>query len=101
MKPNAATIALIKSFEGCRLTAYKDIAGVWTIGYGLTTGALPGVSVSQGMVITQMQAEEYLAQTLGIFGNKILPMMTRKPTPNQFGAMLSLAYNVGTGGFKK
>ena len=101
MKPNAATIALIKSFEGCRLTAYKDIAGVWTIGYGLTTGALPGVSVSQGMVITQMQAEEYLTQTLEIFGNKILPMMTRKPTPNQFGAMLSLAYNAGTGGFRK
>jgi lysozyme len=101
MKPNAATVDLIKSFEGCRLAAYKDVAGVWTIGWGLTTGALPGVSVSRGMAITQMQADEYLTKTLELFGNKILPAMTRKPTPNQFGAMLSLAYNVGTGGFKK
>ena len=101
MKPNAATVELIKSFEGCRLKAYQDSVGVTTIGYGLTTGALPGVSVSRGMVITQMQAEEYLTKTLELFGNKILLMMTRKPTPNQFGAMLSLAYNVGTGGFKK
>lgn len=29
-------IKLVKHFEGCKLTAYKDEVGVWTIGYGIT-----------------------------------------------------------------
>lgn len=101
MKINQATIDLIKSFEGCRLDAYADIVGVWTIGYGLTAGALEGVVVSRGMVITQAQADAYLAAVLEKFGESILRKMTRKPTDNQFGAMLSLAYNIGVGAFIK
>ena len=99
MKINAETITLIKHFEGCRLTAYRDPVGVWTIGYGLTTGALPGVSVVAGMTITQDQADDYLSQVLTRFSEKILPGFTRKPTENQFGAFLSLAYNIGFAGF--
>ena len=49
-----AGIDLIKSFEDCRLTAYQDSVGVWTIGYGHTNG------VYAGMTITQAQAEEFL-----------------------------------------
>ena len=101
MKPNEATITLIKSFEGCKLTAYKDIVGVWTIGYGLTTGAIQGVNVRGGMTITQAQADAYLGDVLTSFGDSILERMTRLPTDNQFGAMLSLAYNVGVGAFSK
>jgi lysozyme len=101
MRINAETIALIKHFEGCKLTAYRDPVGVWTIGYGLTTGALPGVSVGAGMTIAQEQADDYLTQVLTRFSEKILPGFTRKPTENQFGAFLSLAYNIGFGGFLK
>ena len=101
MKPNQATIDLIKQFEGCRLEAYLDAVGVPTIGYGLTDGALPGVPVRMGMTISQAQAELYLSMTLEKFANQILPMMGRQPTPDQFGAMLSLAYNIGTGAFRK
>jgi len=101
MKPNQATIDLIKKFEGCRLETYRDKVGVPTIGYGLTDGALPGVPVRMGMTISQAQAELYLSMALEQFGNRILPMMTRKPTPSQYGAMLSLAYNIGTGAFSR
>ena len=101
MEPNQATIDLIKQFEGCELKAYLDPVGIWTIGYGLTSDAIPGVEVKRGMEITQTQADAYLAETLRIFGDRILPLMARKPTPNQFGAMLSLAYNIGTGAFGK
>jgi len=101
MRINAETIALIKHFEGCKLTAYRDPVGVWTIGYGLTTGALPGVSVVAGMTIAQEQADDYLTQVLARFSEKILPGFARKPTENQFGAFLSLAYNIGFGGFLK
>ncbi len=47
-------LALIKRFEGLRLTAYQDSVGVWTIGYGHTSG------VSEGQTITQTQADAYL-----------------------------------------
>lgn len=41
MKVSDKGLALIKEFEGCKLTAYKDIVGVWTIGYGHTRSARP------------------------------------------------------------
>ena len=50
--------ALIKSYEGLRLKAYKCPAGVWTIGYGHTKG------VTQGMEISRQMAEGYFEQDL-------------------------------------
>uniref|UniRef100_UPI0013B378BB lysozyme n=1 Tax=Escherichia coli TaxID=562 RepID=UPI0013B378BB len=47
-------IKLIKQFEGCKLTAYHDIANVWTIGYGLTQ-QVDGKPVTAGMTITQQK----------------------------------------------
>ena len=49
---------IIKKYEGLRLTAYKCPAGVWTIGYGHTKG------VSNGMVITQAQADKFLLEDI-------------------------------------
>lgn len=51
MKTSSVGLKLIKGFEGCRLTAYKCPAGVWTIGYGHTGG------VKSGMMITQAEAD--------------------------------------------
>jgi lysozyme len=101
MNINQATIDLVKRFEGLRLKAYLDPVGIPTIGYGLTSRANIGVDVVMGMTITEAQAEEYLARVLRNFANEILPHFTRKPTENQFGAMLSLAYNIGTGAFSR
>jgi len=61
MKISAAGIELLKQFEGCRLTAYQDSVGVWTIGFGTTTG------VKEGQTISQVKAEEYLRFDLAIF----------------------------------
>lgn len=44
-----AGIDLIKSFESCRLTAYQDSVGVWTIGYGHTSGVYAGMTITQNM----------------------------------------------------
>jgi len=101
MTPNSETIDLIKQFEGLRLKAYKDSVGVWTIGYGLTTGALDGVVVAQGMAISEREADAYFTRVLENFGDGILVLMTRQPTLNQYGAMLSLAYNIGVRAFSK
>jgi lysozyme len=96
-----AAVDLVKEFEGCRLQAYLDPVGIPTIGYGLTTGALPGVVVQMGMTITQREADEYLERTLARFADQIWPAFSRYPQPHQFGAMVSLAYNIGTGAFRK
>lgn len=98
---NDAALALIKTFEGCKLTAYKCPAGVWTIGYGTTAGAGLGVSPHEGMKITQAQANHYLALSVEKFAAEVKPMIKAPIGENEFGAFVSLAYNIGSGAFKK
>lgn len=101
MKPNIETINLIKTFEGLRLEAYLDPVGIVTIGYGYTNDAGFGPGVKLGDKWSKRLAEEMLALGLEKFGHTILPMMTRAPTQSQFGAMLSLAWNIGVGSFSR
>lgn len=96
---SAAGIALIKRFEGCRLTAYKCSAGVWTIGYGHTSG------VHSGQVITQAQADAFLRQDLEKFERYVnstayVPI-TAQLNDNQFAALVSFAFNCGQGNLKR
>lgn len=90
MKISQRGIDLIKQFEGCRLTAYKDPAGVWTIGYGHTE------SVKQGMKITQEQAEELLKKDLAVYEAKVEKYSKYNWNQNQFDALVSFAYNIGS-----
>jgi lysozyme len=101
MNINQATIDLVKEFEGLELKAYRDPVGVLTIGYGYTNHAGYGPGVKVGDVWTEAMAEEMLITGLRKFADQIIPHFTRKPTENQFGAMLSLAYNIGPGAFRK
>lgn len=92
MKTSAAGLSLIKSFEGCRLTTYTDVAGVLTIGYGHT-----GKDVVPGLTITQMMADALLATDLEKFEAKV---MKYDPvyhwTQPEFDALVSFAYNIGS-----
>ena len=90
---NRAGLELLKSFEGLQLTAYLDPVGVWTIGYGTTSG------VYQGMRITTAQAEELLQVDLHRFETAVTDAVTRPITDNQFSALVSFTYNVGSGAF--
>ena len=85
-------IDLIKKFEGCKLTAYKDSVGVLTIGYGHTNG------VRAGMVITQALAEQYLKDDLKSI-HALLNAMGINYTQNQFDALTSWIFNLGAGSF--
>lgn len=84
-------INLIKEFEGCRLTAYKCPAGVWTIGYGHTSG------VKSGQTITQQQADNYLREDLKIYENYVKKIVKLELNQNQFDALVSFCYNCGPG----
>ena len=101
MRVNQATIDLVKRFEGLELEAYRDPVGVWTIGYGHSERAGYGPMPGPGMTITQAEAEALLAEGLERFAQRVGPLLKRKPTENQFGAMVSLAYNIGVGAFSK
>jgi lysozyme len=87
-------IDLIKSFEGCRLKAYPDPGtggAPWTIGWGTTTG------VVEGMACTQEQADQMLADDVAAVGRMVNSLLKIKVNQNQFDALVSFAYNVGSG----
>lgn len=84
-------ISLIKQFEGCRLTAYKCPAGVWTIGYGHTAG------VKEGLKITQAQAELFLLDDLQKYADKVNKYDSKYSwRQNEFDALVSFCYNIGS-----
>lgn len=91
MKISTTGLNLIKSFEGCRLTAYKCPAGVWTIGYGHTG------NVKSGQKITRAKADAYLKSDLAKFEKHVASYDKKyKWTQNEFDALVSFAYNVGS-----
>lgn len=90
MKINQVGLDLIKSFEGCVLTAYKDIVGVLTIGYGHT-----GPDVYEDLKISQQEAEELLKDDLVRFEIGVDSMVKVPMNENQFAALVSFAFNVG------
>ena len=99
MKINQATVDLVKHFEGKRLEAYHDPVGILTIGYGYTNNAGFGPGVEPGDKWSERMAEEMLRKGLEQFADEIRPLFKRIPNENQFGAFVSLAYNIGTGAF--
>jgi len=100
MNVTQETLDLIKRWEGCRLKAYKCSAGKWTVGYGLTTAA-GFITVDKDTTLTQAEAEWYLEQVVAKFADQIAPMITAPITPPQFGAFVSLVYNIGPTAFRK
>jgi len=90
MKTSQKGIDLIKHFEGCELNAYKCPAGVWTIGYGHIKG------VQEGDVITEQQADEMLVEELNEYENYINTLVTVPLNQNQYDALVSWVYNLGS-----
>lgn len=87
-------VDLIKEFEGCKLTAYKDIVGIPTIGYGTTEG------VHMGTTITMAQAISFLMTDVARCASRIKTMLKQPITDNELCAMISLSYNIGLGGLE-
>ena len=95
MNINEAGIKLISEFEGCALTAYQDIKGIWSIGFGHTA------NVKQGDTCTAEQAQEWLTQDTQWAVERLNRMIKVSLNENQFSACVCFAYNVGTGNFER
>jgi lysozyme len=91
MKTNEAGIFLIKSFEGFSATPYYCPAGILSIGYGSTKG------VQLGDVITEAQAEELLRKDVSHAEYWVNRLITRELNENQFSALVSFTFNLGSG----
>ncbi len=96
MSIEKAGLDLIKSFESCRLTAYKAVSTekYYTIGWGHY-----GPDVTKGMTITQARADQLLAQDVSKFEGYVNTFSRTNGVDlnqNQFDALVSFTYNVGT-----
>ena len=99
MRVSPAGRAAIRQREGCRLSAYRDSRGIWTIGVG-HVDMTPPVACA-GMRITTAQADQYLAADLAPVEAAIATSVLVPLSQNQCDALASLAFNIGTGGFKR
>ncbi len=95
---DSAALAILRDAESCRLSAYPDPGSggaPWTIGWGAT-----GPDIHPGQRWTQAQADSRLTQDLGhVVVQMTLACGTTPSSGNQFGALCSLAYNIGFGNF--
>lgn len=94
MKTSPRGIAFIKDFEKCRLSAYADSKGVWTIGWGHT-----GPDVYQGVKWAQSHADATLIEDLVSAERCVNTSVRCKLSQAQFDALVSLVYNIGAGAF--
>ena len=83
--------ALIQSFETCRLAAYQDQRGIWTIGWGHTQG------VVEYQTCTQAEADEWFVQDTQYVCDAINRTVCIGLTQNEFDALVSFTFNVGVG----
>ncbi len=79
----------IEAWEGCRLTAYKCPAGIWTIGVGHTQ------EVTEHDEITYEQSRDLLRRDLELVKHDLARFINVGVTQGQFVALVSLAFNVG------
>ena len=87
-------LALTKSFEGLHLEAYRDCAGVWTIGYGHT-----GPTLAAGQTISEPEAEDLLRTDLAEAVASVNRSVQSVISQNQFDAMVDFCFNTGGGSF--
>jgi lysozyme len=95
METSQNGIELIKEFEGCRQVAYQDSVGVWTIGYGHTKTAY------EGQLVIKKTCERLLAEDLAEFEEYVDTLVKVPLTQNQFDALVSWTFNLGSGNLQE
>jgi lysozyme len=88
-------LQLTENFEGCRLTAYRDVKGVLTVGFGHT-----GPDVTEGLTITQDQANLLLEKDMAWAEAVVNNYVDVQLTQSQFNAIVDLVFNIGSGNFR-
>ena len=101
LKLSQKGLELIKQFEGLSLTPYVCAGGINTIGYGNTYYTNGKKVTLKDPKITQKQAEELLKHSLSTYEKAVDSFCRDDISQPQFDALVSFAYNVGTGNLQK
>jgi lysozyme len=94
MQYSKSGLQLTEQFEGCKLTAYQDSRGIWTIGYGHTA------NVRAGQTCTQEQAEQWLSEDIAWAESRVNADVHVPLTQGEFDALVDFVYNTGCGNFE-
>jgi lysozyme len=89
----ALAVALVGGFEGLRTTAYLDSVKIPTVCYGETKG------VRLGDKYTKAQCDDMFVKRLDEFATKVEACVKKPMSDKTEVAFVSLAYNIGSGGF--
>lgn len=92
---------LIKQFEGLSLTPYVCAGGINTIGYGSTYYPNGQKIKLTDPAITQIVAESFLKHSLSTYEKAVDSFCRDDISQSQFDALVSFAYNLGTGALQK
>ena len=92
MAPSRACVDLVKKSEGCKLVAYQDGAGVWTIGWGYT-----GPDVHEGLTWSQAQADAELQARIDQACDQVGALVKVPLVQGQVDALTDFVYNLGAG----
>ena len=88
-------LALTESFESCRLTAYQDVRGIWTVGWGST-----GPDIVEGTIWTQGQADSRLVMDMQLAVSAVNRLVTIGLSQGAFDAIVDFCYNCGIEAFE-
>lgn len=97
----SAAEILIAKFEGKRLKPYKDLGGIWTVGYGSTYNIDAKRPVNETDIIDDATALRWLKTQVGTFQNQVKAVIKVPVNQNKIDSLTSLAYNIGINAFKK
>ncbi|MCK0196335.1 lysozyme [Ancylobacter sp. 6x-1] len=97
---NEEGLLLIKQWEGCRLKAYRDPVGIWTVGYGHTDAAGPP-RVGAGLSLSTAEAEALLRRDLAPVEAAVEAAVKVPLTDNQFAALVSFTFNLGAANLRR
>ncbi len=94
-------VELVAKYEGCRLEAYKCPAGVWTIGYGHTSGVNPGDTLPSKEAAKALLRQDLVKYAAGVNNCVKKGLITFPLNQNRFDALTSFCYNCGAGNLQK
>ena len=101
MKLGSRGLELIKSFEGFYSKPYLDPIGIPTIGYGATYYPYKKKVTMKDKPLTEKEASDLLKEMMVTYENDVKRLVKIELNQNQFDALVSFTYNLGSANLGK
>ena len=101
MRLGSKGLELIKSFEGFYSKPYLDPIVIPTIGYGATYYPNKKKVTMKDKPLTEKEASDLLKEMMVTYENDVKRLVKRELNQNQFDALVSFTYNLGSANLGK